>query len=209
MGIEQGSRAFMAAYNKYNGIPMMVNPVLKKIAVKEWKQNGIICTDGGAMRLLWMAHKYYTDSTWAAAEGVKAGINQFLDRYVGSVRKALKEGILSEKDIDEVIRGNFRVMIKLGLLDPPSMVPYTSIKDGEEPWLSQKTKEFVREVTGKSIVLLKNDDNFLPLDKSKIKTIAVIGRYANEVLLDWYSGTPPYSVSVLTGLKINWEMMLR
>ena len=201
MGIEQGSRAFMAAYNKYNGIPMMVNPVLKNIAVKEWKQNGIICTDGGAMRLLWMAHKYYTDSTWAAAEGVKAGINQFLDRYVGSVRKALKEGILSEKDIDEVIRGNFRVMIKLGLLDPPSMVPYTSIKDGEEPWLSQKTKEFVREVTGKSIVLLKNDDNFLPLDKSKIKTIAVIGRYANEVLLDWYSGTPPYSVSVLDGLK--------
>ncbi len=201
MGIEQGSRAFMAAYNKYNGIPMMVNPVLKNIAVKEWGQNGIICTDGGAMRLLWMAHKYYTDSTWAAAEAVKAGINQFLDRYKGSIQKALKEGILSEKDIDEVIRGNFRVMIKLGLLDPPSMVPYTSIKDGEEPWLSENTKEFVREVTRKSIVLLKNDDNFLPLDKSKIKTIAVIGPYANEVLLDWYSGTPSYSVSVLDGLK--------
>ncbi|MFI5186266.1 MAG: glycoside hydrolase family 3 C-terminal domain-containing protein [Chitinophagales bacterium] len=201
MGIEQGSRAFMAAYNKYNGIPMMVNPVLKNIAVNEWGQNGIICTDGGAMRLLWTAHKYYTDSVWAAAEGVKAGINQFLDRFSGSIHKALEEGILNEKDIDLVIRGDFRVMIKLGLLDPPSMVPYASIKDGEEPWLTEKNKEFVREVTRKSIVLLKNSNNFLPLDKSKIKTLAVIGPYANQVLLDWYSGTPPYTVSALEGIK--------
>ncbi len=201
MGIEQGSRAFMAAYNKYNGIPMMVNPVLKKIAVKEWGQDGIICTDGGAMRLLWTAHKYYTDSAWAAAEGVKAGINQFLDRYKGSIQKAVEEGILNEKDIDEVIRGDFRVMIKLGLLDPLSMVPYASIKEGEEPWLSEKNKEFVREVTRKSIVLLKNVNNFLPLDKTKIKSVAIIGPYANQVLLDWYSGTPPYTVSALDGIK--------
>ncbi|MDP4264903.1 MAG: glycoside hydrolase family 3 C-terminal domain-containing protein [Bacteroidota bacterium] len=201
MGIEQGSRAFMAAYNKYNGIPMMVHPVLKEIAVNEWGQNGIICTDGGAMKLLWTEHKYYTDSAWAAAEGVKAGINQFLDRYSGSIHKALEEGILKEKDIDEVIRGNFRVMIKLGLLDPPSMVPYASIKDGEEPWKMEKNKEWVREVTRKSIVLLKNDNNFLPLDKTAIKSLAIIGPYANQVLLDWYSGTPPYTVSALDGIK--------
>jgi beta-glucosidase len=201
MGIEQGSRAFMAAYNKYNGIPMMVHPVLKNITVREWNQNGIICTDGGAMRLLWTAHKYYTDSAWAAAEAVKAGINQFLDRYSGSIHKALEEGILNEKDIDKVIRGVFRVMIKLGLLDPPSMVPYTSIKDGEEPWLSEKNKKLVREVTRESIVLLKNSNDFLPLEKSKIKTLAVIGPYANQVLLDWYRGTPPYTVSPLEGIK--------
>ena len=201
MGIEAGSRAFMASYNKYNGIPMMVHPILKNIAIKEWKQDGIICTDGGAMRLLWMEHKYYPDSAWAAAAGVKAGISQFLDRYTGSINMALLEGILNEKDIDEVIRRNFRVMIKLGLLDPPSMVPYTSIKDGEEPWLSNRNKEFVREATRKSIVLLKNENNFLPLDKTKIKTLAIIGPYANQVLLDWYSGTPPYTVSVLDGIK--------
>jgi beta-glucosidase len=207
MGIEQGSRAYMAAYNKYNGIPMMVHPILKDITVKEWGQNGIICTDGGAMRLLWSDHKYYTDSIWAAAAAVKAGINQFLDRFNGSIHKALDEGILKEKDIDEVIRGDFRVMIKLGLLDPPSIVPYASIKDGEEPWLTEKNKEFVREVTRKSIVLLKNarlpgqENNFLPLDKTKIKTLAVIGPYANQVLLDWYSGTPPYTISALDGIK--------
>ncbi len=201
MGIEAGSRAFMASYNSYNGIPMMVNPVLKNIAINEWKQNGIICTDGGALRLLWKAHKYYPDSAWAAAAAVKAGINQFLDRFKGPIDVALKEGLLNEKDIDKVIRGDFRVMIKLGLLDPPSMVPYAPIKEGEEPWLMQKTKDFVREVTRKSVVLLKNENHFLPLDKTKITSIGIIGPYANQVLLDWYSGTPPYSVSLLEGIK--------
>jgi len=200
MGIEIGSRAFMAAYNKYNGIPMMVNPVLKNITINEWKQNGIICTDGGALRLLWQAHRYYPDSAWAAAAAVKAGINQFLDRYKDPIVTALKEALLTEKDIDNVIRGDFRVMIKLGLLDPPSRVPYASIKDGEEPWLLQKNKDLVREVTRKSIVLLKNQDKILPLDKTKIRSLALIGPYANEVLLDWYSGTPPYTVSALQGI---------
>jgi len=201
MGIDAGSRAFMAAYNSYNGIPMMVNPVLKDIAVKEWGQNGIICTDGGALGLLWKAHKYYPDSAWAAVAAVKAGISQFLDRYVNPIKSALHDGLLKESDIDSVIRGNFRVMIKLGLLDPPEMVPYASIKDGEEPWLGDKNKELVKEVTRKSIVLLKNENNFLPLDKNKIKSVAVIGPYANQVLLDWYSGTPPYTVSPLEGIK--------
>ena len=201
MGIEVGSRAYMAAYNKYNGIPMMVHPVLKNITVKEWGQNGIICTDGGALGLLWKEHKYYPDSAWAAAAAVKAGINQFLDRHTNPIKKALSDGLIKESDIDEVIRGDFRVMIKLGLLDPPEMVPYAAIKNGEEPWLGTKNKELVKEVTQKSIVLLKNENNFLPLDKNKIKSIVVIGPYANQVLLDWYSGTPPYTISSLEGIK--------
>jgi len=201
MGIEAGSRAYMAAYNKYNGIPMMVHPILKDITVNEWGQNGIICTDGGALGLLWKEHKYYPDSAWAAAAAIKAGINQFLDRHTNPVNKALKDGLLKESDIDAVLRGVFRVMIKLGLLDPTSMVSYAAIKDGEEPWLSAKNKNLVKEVTKKSIVLLKNKDGFLPLDKSNIKSVAIIGPYANQVLLDWYSGTPPYTVSPLEGVK--------
>ncbi len=201
MGIDAGSRAFMASYNKVNGIPMMVNPMLKQIAVKEWGQNGIICNDGGALGLLWREHKYYPDSAWGAAAAVKAGINQFLDRAGGAVHKALADGLLTESDIDTDLRGNFRVMMKLGLLDPPEMVPYAAIRDMEEPWTTTKNKDFVKEVTRKSVVLLKNDNNFLPLDKMKIKSIAVIGPYANQVLLDWYSGTPPYTISPLEGIK--------
>ena len=76
-----GSRAFMAAYNKVNGIPMAVSPILKEVAVERWGQDGIICTDGGAMRLLVTAHKYFPDLEHAAAACIKAGITMFLDDY--------------------------------------------------------------------------------------------------------------------------------
>jgi beta-glucosidase len=203
MGVlEGGSRAFMASYNAVNGIPMHVNPILENVARKEWGQDGIICTDGGGMRLLATDHKYSPDFDHATAAVVKAGIGQFLDNYRDAARNALKRGLLTEKDIDEALKGNFRVMIRLGLLDPPALVPYSSIgNETEDPWLSSKHKSLARMVTQKSIVLLKNANNGLPLDKTKIKSIALIGPRANEVLLDWYSGTPPYRVSPLEGIR--------
>ncbi len=201
--VEGGSRAFMASYNAYNGIPMTVNPILKDITVNEWGQNGIICTDGGAFHLLLTGHKYYKDTSIAAAGCIKAGISQFLDSYSGSVKSALANGYLTEADIDSVIKGNFRVMIKLGLLDPPEKVPYSKIgiSDTTDPWSTEKNRTAVREVTRKTVVLLKNSKNILPLDRNKLKSIAVIGSLADEVLLDWYSGTPPYTISPLEGIK--------
>ena len=203
MGITQGgSRAFMASYNAVNGVPMSVNPILEKVARKEWGEDGIICTDGGAMRLLVTDHKYFPDFDHAAAAVIKASIGQFLDNYRDATRGALQANLLSERDIDEALKGNFRVMIRLGLLDPPSRVPYASIgSETEDPWLSDKHKALARLVTQKSIVLLKNANNALPLDRSKLRSIAVIGPRASEVLLDWYSGTPPYRVSPLEGIK--------
>ena len=203
MGVmEGGSRAFMASYNAMNHVPMTVNPVLEKITREEWKQDGIICTDAGAMHNLVTAHKYYPDLETAAAESVKAGIGQFLDNYREPVRGALKRGLLTEADIDRALRGNFRVMIRLGLLDPLDRVPYSNIgKEQNDPWLSDKHKAVALRATQESIVLLKNSANLLPLDKKSLKSIAVIGPRSNEVLLDWYSGTPPYSVSPLAGIK--------
>jgi beta-glucosidase len=200
--IEGGSRAFMASYNAVNGIPMGVSPILENVARKEWGQDGIICTDGGAMRLLVTDHKAFPDFEHASAAVVKAGIGQFLDNYRDPVRAAVSKGLLIEREIDEALRGNFRVMIRLGLLDPPSLVPYSSIgSETEDPWLKSEHKATAREVTQKSIVLLKNSNYILPLDKAKLKSVAVIGLRANEVLLDWYSGTPPYRVTPLDGIK--------
>jgi beta-glucosidase len=114
----------------------------------------------------------------------------------------LKKGILTEADIDRALRGNFRVMIRLGLLDPPERVPYASIgNEPIDPWLTDKHKALALRAAQESIVLLKNSANVLPLDKTALKSIAVIGPRANEVLLDWYSGTPPYSVSPLDGIR--------
>ena len=83
MGFEQGgSRAVMASYNAWNGTPMTVNPVLKDVMIKEWGNDGLICTDGGALGLLITAHKAFPDKEHGSAAAVKAGINHFLDTYI-------------------------------------------------------------------------------------------------------------------------------
>jgi beta-glucosidase len=200
---EGGSRAYMAAYNRYNGIPCTVHPMLKNITVEEWGQDGIICTDGGAYRLLVSSHRYFPDLNTAAAACIKAGINQFLDNYREGIYAALANGYLTIEDIDTVLRGIYRVMIKLGQLDPPAMVPYSSIgvTDTVEPWLTSSHREAALDVTRKTIVLLKNQHNTLPLKAENLKSIAVIGPWADSVLLDWYSGTPPYRISPLEGIR--------
>jgi beta-glucosidase len=198
--VDGGSRCYMAAYNAYNGIPCTVQPILREVTIDQWGLDGIICTDAGAYRMLVGEHKYYPDLNQAMVGVIKAGISQFLDRYDEPLHEVLDSGALSEADLDRVLRGNFRVMIRLGMLDPPEMVPYRQIQDGPEPWLSDKHRAIARQVTQKSIVLLKNDA-LLPLDRRKIKSIAVIGPSASEVFLDWYSGTPPYAVSPLDGIR--------
>jgi beta-glucosidase len=199
-GVEAGSRAFMAAYNKYNGVPCHVHPMLERIARGEWGQDGIICTDGGGFKQLVSLHCWYPTLVEAAEAVLSAGINQFLDEFKPSVNSALERGLLREADIERAIRPNFRVMIRLGLLDPPELVPYTKIPK-EEPWNQPSARAFVRHVTGKSIVLLKNDGALLPLDARSLRSIAVVGSRANEVLLDWYSGTPPYVVTPVEGIR--------
>jgi beta-glucosidase len=201
--IKGGANCYMAAYNKYNGIPATVHPMLKEITMKEWGVNGIICTDGGAYTMLVNSHHYYPDLNLAAAGCIKAGINQFLDKYREGTYAALANGYLTVKDIEEVIKGNFRVMIKLGLLDPQDKVPYSiiGIKDTIDPWRTEKHKSAAKLVTQKSIVLLKNEKNTLPLNKSKLKSIAVIGPRGHEVDLDWYSGDTLYAITAFEGIK--------
>lgn len=202
MAITQGgARAFMAAYNAWNGIPMAVHPILRSMAVGEWGEDGIICTDGGAMTQLVTSHKRYATLARAAAAALHAGINQFLDHQEQPVRDALQQGLTSPQEIDARLRGVYRDMIRLGLLDPPAMVPYAAIGSGGEPWLGQAHRQAVREVTRKSIVLLKNSGGLLPLQAGRLHSIAVIGPYADRVLPDWYGGTPPYTVSPLEGIR--------
>ena len=206
MGFEQGgSRAVMAAYNSWNGTPMMIHPILKNVVVKEWGNDGIICTDGGALGLLITDHKTFPNKEQGSAAAVKAGINRFLDQYKPDLTKALKDGLLTEADMDASLKNLLRLHLRLGEMDPPGVGPYANI--GREsngmlpPWNRASSSELVRQATDESIVLLKNDNNTLPLDREKLKTIAVIGPWTNEVLLDWYSGTPPYNVSIVEGIK--------
>ncbi len=200
---EGGSQAYMAAYNKYNGIPCTVHPVLRNVTMKDWGLRGIITTDGGAFKQLLTTHAYYPSLPVAAAECIKAGITMFLDDYRSSVVTAMEEGLVTEKEIEEAIYGNLRVLLKLGLLDNPVKSPYAEIgiADTVAPWTKPEARELARVVTEKSITLLKNDNMLLPLDKEKIKSVAIIGLMANSVISDWYAGTPPYHISILQGIK--------
>ena len=193
----------MTAYNKYNGIPCTVHPVLRSVTMKDWGLRGIICTDGGAYRQLLTTHAYYPSLDIAAAECIKAGITVFLDNYMAPLKEALGKGLISEKEIEEAIYGNLRVILKLGLLDNSAKNPFTGIgiTDTIAPWTRKEAGELVRLATQKSIVLLKNQNSLLPLQKNKIKSIAVIGPSSNKVISDWYSGNPPYNVNIITGIR--------
>jgi beta-glucosidase len=198
--VNGGAKSYMASYNAWNRVPMTVHPVLKSLLARDWGVDGIVSTDAGSVRNMVTKHKYYPGTTEAVAGCIKAGINQFLDNYIDGAREALKRKLLAEEDLDAALRGKFRVVIRLGLLDPPESVPYTSTASAE-PWNTEAHKTLARQVARESIVLLKNSGNLLPLDRHKLKSIAVFGSRSNTVLTDLYSGEPPYRVSPLQGLR--------
>lgn len=204
MGFQQGgARALMASYNAWEGTPMAVNPILRSIVLDQW-HGDVLSSDGGAIKLLVDPRHAYPNQEAAVVASFKAGINQYLDVYRDQMHQAVKDGQITETEIDHALRRKFRIEIKLGLLDPPEMVPYTKIRQtGSEPapWNTSRDRAVSEKLAQESVVLLKNEDHFLPLDKSKIHSIAVIGPLANVVHWDWYGGTPPYTVTPLQGIE--------
>jgi beta-glucosidase len=198
--LDGGAKAVMASYNAWNGVPMAVNPILKSILQKQWGVD-VLSSDGGAVKLLVEPRKRFPTQKDAVVACLKSGINQFLDSYQDETKAALKDGSITESEIDSLLRPKFRVTIRLGLLDPPDMVPYSKIKDSPEPWNTEKDQAVSKKLALESVVLLKNADAFLPLDRHSIKSIAVIGPLANSVHWDWYGGTPPYAITPLQGIK--------
>ncbi len=198
--LDGGSKGVMASYNAWNRTPMAVNPILRNIVIDQWGAD-VVSSDGGAVTLLVSPRHLFANQEQAVVACLKAGINQYLDKYKDQLHAALKDGSITEADIDNALRPKFRVTLKLGLLDPPSMVLYASIKDSPEPWNTDRDREVSKKMALESVVLLKNENHFLPLDKTKIKSIAVIGPLADVVHWDWYGGIPPYAVTPLDGIK--------
>ncbi|HEY4323678.1 MAG TPA: glycoside hydrolase family 3 C-terminal domain-containing protein [Mucilaginibacter sp.] len=207
MGFTQGgAKSFMASYNAWNGIPMTVNPVLKKVVGNEWGANWIISSDAGAIEGVVNGHKYLKTIPESFAAAIKVGMNQFLTFGISpadTIKKCLNNGLLTEADVNAALRGKIKTIIKLGLLDPSELNPYSKIGAGDEPepWNSEKHKGVARNIALQSVVLLKNDNNILPLNKAAKKSIAIIGPRAATVLNDFYGSPTPYSISVLQAIK--------
>jgi beta-glucosidase len=198
--LEGGAKGVMASYNAWNGTPMAINPILKSIVQKQWGVD-VLSSDGGAVKLLVTSHKRFANQQEAVVACLKAGINQFLDTYIDETKAAVKNGSVTETEIDDLLRPKFRITVRLGLLDPPEMVPYSMIKDSPEPWNTEKDRAVSEKMALESVVLLKNANAFLPLKKDSIKSIAVIGPLADSVHWDWYGGTPPHAITPLDGIR--------
>ncbi|MFZ0304983.1 MAG: glycoside hydrolase family 3 C-terminal domain-containing protein [Terracidiphilus sp.] len=198
--LEGGAKAVMASYNGWNGTPMAINPVMKSVVVDKWGVD-VISSDGGAVSQLVDPRHIFPDQKAAVVACLKAGVNQFLDRYRDETKQAVKDGEITEAQLDALVRPKFRIAIKLGLLDPPDLVPFTKMKGEPEPWNTDQEKAISKKMALESVVLLKNANNLLPLDKTKIKSVAVIGPLADSVHWDWYGGTPPYKVTPLQGIS--------
>ena len=195
-----GASGVMASYNAWNGVPMAINPVLRNVVIGKWGVN-VVSSDGGAIKLLVTAHKVFKTQEQAAVAALKAGINQYLDIYKDELHAALKDGSIMQDDLDEALRRKFRITLKLGLLDPPDRVPYTRIHGGTPPWDGEHDRAVSKQMALESITLLKNSGHVLPLDRSKLTSIAVIGPLADSVHWDWYGGHPPYTISPLQGIR--------
>lgn len=200
--VDGGVWSVMGAYNQFRGFPCTANPILYGILRNEWGFKGYIVSDCWAVSDYWQFQNYTKDAAEAAALAVKTGTDLECGVDYKHLMTAIDRGLLTEADIDTAVKRVFTARFMLGMFDPEQMVPYASI-----PYFvncSDYNNGLARNAAQKSIVLLKNQDNILPLKKS-IKTIAVIGPNADnfESLIGNYNGIPKDPVTVLRGVKMK------
>jgi beta-glucosidase len=198
---EAQAASIMCAYNRTDGEPCCGNThLLVDILRGEWGFNGYVVSDCGAIDDISQRHKFVKTSEEASALAVKRGT----DIECGDAYKALinsvKQGLISEAEIDRAVKRLFTARFRLGMFDPPEMVPFSRIpfSANDSPEHRQLSVETARE----SIVLLKNENGTLPLRKD-LKSIAVIGPNADEVpvLLGNYNGQPSRATTPLAGIR--------
>jgi beta-glucosidase len=205
---EAKAGSVMCAYNSINGEPACANEFLLGDQLRgKWKFNGYVVSDCGAVIDIYEGHKFKVTQVEATAASVKSGMDNECVDYLDVVKDdhdykpyldAVKAGYLKESDLDRALVRQFTARMKLGMFDPPEMVPYSKI---DESLLdSQLHRAMARKIADESMVLLKND-GVLPLRKGA--RIAVIGPLANQtaVLLGNYNGKPSHTVSILEGLR--------
>jgi beta-glucosidase len=198
---EAKAASVMCAYNRTNGEPCCASKeLLTDILRGEWKFDGYVVSDCGAITDIWKGHGFAKSEAEASAVAVKAGTDLACGGEYRALVKAVKDGLVNEAELDTALKRLFEARFRLGMFDPPESVPYARIpfSENDSPAHRQLSLKAARE----SIVLLKNERNTLPLRKD-LKTVAVIGPNADapDVLLGNYNGTPSKSVTPLEGVR--------
>jgi beta-glucosidase len=202
--LDAGVRTFMNSFNELNGIPATGNKYLQRQILKDdWKFDGFVVSDWGSINEM-IAHGYAKDSKQAAEIAINAGSDMDMESsaYVEHLAELVKEGKVKESTIDDAARRILKVKFELGLFDNPYL--YCDENYEKETVGKPAFQEAVLEMAKKSIVLLKNEKELLPLKKSGQK-IVVIGALANDKtspLGSWRIAADDNSaVSLLEGLK--------
>ena len=206
---EGKAESVMCAYNRVNGQPACANTFLLQDTLRgAWKFNGYVVSDCDAVVDIFQGHHFAKCQAEAAADAIKTGMDNECADYTTIVKDmhdyqpfidAVKQGLLTEADIDVTLKRLFTARMRLGMFDPPNTVPYANTPESEID--STPHRALALKTAQKSMVLLKND-GALPL-REGIKKILVVGPLAEstEVLYGNYSGTPSHAVSVLEGIR--------
>ncbi|GAA6241641.1 glycoside hydrolase family 3 C-terminal domain-containing protein [Bacteroides fragilis] len=197
---EADVQSVMTAYNAFNGVPPSGSRwLLGEVLRKEWGFDGFVVSDCGAIGVMNWQHRVVNSLEEAAALGVNSGCDlECGTTYKEKLVQAVKQGLISEATIDQALTRVLTARFKLGEFDPMELVPYNHYN--KKLLAGKKFAELAYEAAVKSVVLLKNE-NLLPLSKEKTKSVAVVGPFADHNYLGGYSGQPPYSVTLLKGVK--------
>jgi beta-glucosidase len=198
---EGGVWSVMCAYNRVDGLPACANPrLLDEILRKQWGFQGYVVSDCGAIGDIYLNHKSAPNAQEGVARALKAGTDLNCGVEYGNVLAAVRAGLIQEAEVNQALRRLAAARFKLGMFDPPEMVPYARIPYSVND--SPAHRALALETARKSMVLLKNEGKTLPLSKS-LKTIAVIGPDADDVdvLLGNYNGEPSTPVTPLEGIR--------
>lgn len=192
----------MGAYNKYKGEPCCASHFLLQETLRDkWGFDGYVVSDCRAIGDLYLTHKVVETEAEAAAYAVKKGCDLNCGAEYHTLVEAVDKGLITEEEIDVSLKRLMKARFKLGMFDPVEKVKYAQIP--YEKNLAPEHRELALEAARKSIVLLKNENNALPLDIKKLKRIAVVGPNANNlsIIKGNYHGTPVRPVTILEGIK--------
>jgi len=197
---EGNAKSVMGAYNSLNGLPCNANPwLLTEVLKNEWGFDGFVVSDGGALSIIYKDHKVAASKLETAAKAINAGCDADLDRYLfykNHLKEAVEKGLVDEARIDDAVKRVLRQKFRTGLFENP----YADPEKADSVTHNKEHLDIALDIARKSIILLKNDNQTLPFSKD-IRSIALLGPLADELLVNHYAGYGRENVTLLKGFK--------
>ena len=200
--VDAGVESVMCAYNRLNNEPCCTGTILmQNILRKEWNFKGHVVTDCWALQDIYDSHKTLPDAVTVAAAAIKAGVNVDCSNLLqDDVMNAIEKKLLTHAEVDSALAPQLRTQIKLGFFNSPTLSPFYNY--GEDSIANEYHQSLARQIASESMVLLKNENNILPLNKNQYKQLMIVGPNAAslDALLGNYHGVSSKAVNFVEGI---------